>query len=405
MSRERIVSQNQNLAVAMEASRAEEERRKYEIQRICDEAPELIQLEKALKLAYLNKERHLQAQEKLVLSQLESERMAAMEAAMEAARLEAMKSEAGKEERKRLLAEKQRSVLERQMEEREELRKAEERQTELDRRNVAEIMKRIEEEDSLDMLKRKDMQRKTAKMVRDFEEQRKAEVAMRKAAMKEEEEKIRAYNKSLDARNEGVAAKKALKKEEDDRIFRQIVAETQRKQAEEDEFTQLRDMLWEEELEAKRAAEARERRERQERLKTEMVVANRGIMSHKEEARRKEAEAEARMVVAMRRKFAEDEARERAEERSRYEAKQRHMLLIEEQKRLRRDRDVAERTAELARLEEEERREEYRLKVVAEARKRLMAEHAAKLRDFIHGGIFKDREEYEHFIQLAEAEI
>lgn len=242
-------------------------------------------------------------------------------------------------------------------------------------------------------------------MVRDYEEQRAREVKARLAAEKAEEDRINAYNQAVEARSAGVAEKKQAKREEDDRIFRQIVEETQRKQAAEDEFNALRDMLWEEELEAKREAEARGRREKQERMKREMMVANSEIRLHKEEARRKEAEAEARMVVLMRRKFAEDEARERAEEEARRQAKLRHMALIEEQKRLRRTREASDREAELALMEEHAQREEYQRRVVQEARKRLLAEHAAKIKDFIHGGIFKDREEYEQFIKLAESEL
>ena len=103
----------------------------------------------------------------------------------------------------------------------------------------------------------------TARMVRDFEEQRKWEVAAARAAAKAEEDKILSYNKAVEARNEGVAAIKQAKRDEEDRILKKIVEEAARKKAEEDEFNMLRDMLWEEELEAKRAGEQKARADKQ----------------------------------------------------------------------------------------------------------------------------------------------
>ena len=327
-----------------------------------------------------------------------------MEEQMEYDRLNSLRGEEGKAQEKKIMYEKQRTILEEQIRERELLRLEAQKQTERDKDMVEAIMRRINDENEADMRKKRDMQEATARMVRDYEEQRKREQAAKRAADQAEEDRINAYNEAVVARTAGVAEKKQLKRDEDDRIFRQIVEEAQRKQAEEDEFNYLRDMLWEEELEAKREQEVRGRRDRQERMKREMMSANAEMLQFKEDARRREAGAEARMVVAMRRKFAADDARERAEEDARRAAKQRHMALIEEQKRRRRDMDIAERLAEVARLEEESRREEYRRSVVAEARKRLLAEHADKIRDFIHGGVFKDREEYDHFIRMAEEE-
>ena len=296
-------------------------------------------------------------------------------------------------------------MLDQQLKERELARLEAERQTELDQQAVEEIVRRINDEDMEDMRRKRLLQEATARMVRDYEEQRKREVQARIARERAEEERILAYNRDVEARQAGIKERKAQKKEEDDRIFRQIAAEAQRKQAEEAEFSYLRDMLWDEELESKREAEARERREHQERMKHEMMAANSEMLASKERLRRLEAEEEARVVAVMRRKFAEDEAREREEAEQRRLLKLRHIALIEEQRRLRRDREVEERVAELRRLEEESQCEEYRRRVVEEARRRLLQEHAAKVRDYIHGGVFRSREEYDDFVRMAEEKL
>lgn len=107
-------------------------------------------------------------------------------------------------------------------------------------------------------------------------------MAAARAAEKAEEDRINAYNQAMEARNEGIAAKKQAKKDEDDRILAQIVEATERKRKEEEEFNSLRDMLWEEELEAKRSQDALERKMKQIRMKDEMMKANSEMLKVKE---------------------------------------------------------------------------------------------------------------------------
>ena len=209
-----------------------------------------------------------------------------------------------------------------------------------------------------------------------------------------DEEEILAYNRAMEARSHGLAAKKQAKKEEDDRIFKKIVEETEAKRREEEEFNALRDLLWEEELEAKRAADAAGRREHQQIMKRDMMVANESMLKAKEGMKIREAEQEARIVELMRAKFARDEAIEREEEAARQRSKAKHLSLIEKQ---RLDKQILSRQeAEKEGIAERERieREEFTKRVVAEARKRLLQEHAAKLGSYMPGSAFANKEEY-----------
>jgi hypothetical protein len=191
------------------------------------------------------------------------------------------------------------------------------------------------------------------------------------------------------------------KRDEEDRILAKIVEETERKKKEEEEFNQLRDMLWEEELEAKRAAEQQARRDKESEMKREMMEANSQMLSLKAESRRREAEAEARMVALMRRKFAEDEAKERADDEARRRTKVQHMSLIERQKAERKDLYDQEKSREMAIAEENARRDDYRKRVIQEARKRLLEDHAAKLQGYLPHGVFNSEEEYLAFQEAA----
>ena len=71
----------------MHKQKVEQEAREIEIQRVCDSSSELKELERRLKIAYVNKERKAQHQETLLLRKLENDREHAIDEKMEAGRL------------------------------------------------------------------------------------------------------------------------------------------------------------------------------------------------------------------------------------------------------------------------------------------------------------------------------
>ena len=393
--------QNDSLAIEMDKEKNDEERRAREIQRICEDAPELRDLERALKIAYMNKDRAAQHEEKNVIATLEAKRIQQIEDSMELDRVDALQHEANKIEARKKLFEEQRIVLQQQIKEREALLVEAQKQEEMDKEMVNEIVRKINEDDIRDITLRKKKQDELAAMVRAYEEQRKVELAERKRAEKEEEDKIREYNRFMDSRNAGVAAKKQAKKDEEDRILAKIVEETERKRQADEEFNNLRDMLWEEELEAKKRQMEEEKRKQSRQMKIEMMDANSRMLDLKVEAKKREQENEARMVSLMRKKFAEDDARERAEEGKRRDQKLHHMTLIERQRMDRQEMYDREKKAETQAELDMREKEEYRKRVILEARKRLLEEHASKLDGFMPGGAFGSKEEYELFQNVA----
>jgi hypothetical protein len=399
--RELTISQNQALANEIDKDTADDERRKREIQKICEESPELRDLEGVLRIAYLNKERAAQLDEKIVMANREQERIQAIEDQMEYDRVMAIKLESDKDRRKKSMFDDQRAVLQRQIDERKQQLVDSRRQIEQERDMVNDIVERINAEDEAAYRLRKDKQAATADMVRKFEEQRKREREAAALAAREEEERIASYNQALEARGLGVAAKKQAKKEEEDRILAQIVEETERKRKEQEEFDYLRDMLWEEELEAKRTSDARTKELKQKYMREEMMDANARMMVAKEELRKNEAVNEARLVSMMRQKFAQDEAREREQEEVRRSHKMVHMDAIAHQREERKYMYEKEREQEAAMREENARREDYRKQVIQEARKRLLDEHASKLSGYVPNKAFETKDEYDSFQRAA----
>ena len=395
--RELTIQQNQALASELDKDAADAERRAREIQKICEESPELRELEAMLRVAYLNKERAAQHEEKILLATREQERIQAIEDQMEQERIRAIRAESDKDKIKKAMYENQREVLQKQINDRRKQLSDAQQLIEKERKMVDDIIQRIHNEDEVDFRRRKEKQLATAQMVKAFEEQRRGELEAARERARAEDERIAAYNRAMEARSEGVAAKKQAKKDEEDRLLAQIVAETEQRRREEEEFTSLRDLLWEEELEAKRSADAEARRQKQTDMRRDMMAANEQIMRQKDEQRRLEAEKEARLVAAMRNKFAADERKEREEEAARRSVKVHHMTLVEKQRLERKSMYEQERSQEMASLDEAARREEYRKKVIAEARKRLLEEHAARLEGFMPAKAFDNIDEYRHF--------
>jgi hypothetical protein len=395
-------TQNDALAIEMDKEKNDEVRRAREIQRICEDAPELRDLERALKIAYMNKDRAAQHKEKIVLAAHEAARIQMIEDSMELDRVDALQHEADKIEARKKVFEDQRIVLQRQIKEREEHLKEAQKQEEMDKQMVDDIVRKINEDDVRDNAKRKHKQDELAAMVRAYEEQRKVELAAKKRAEKEEEDKIAEYNRFMDSRNAGVAAKKQAKKDEEDRILAKIVEETERQRKADEEFNNLRDMLWEEELEAKKRQMEEDKKKQSRQMKVEMMDANSRMLDLKLDAKKKEQENEARMVVLMRKKFAEDDAAERAKESVRREQKTHHMTLIERQRLDRQEMYDREKSAETQAEADMHDKETYRKRVIQEARKRLLEEHAAKLEGFMPGGAFGNKEEYELFQNVAQ---
>ena len=400
-TQQRVSEQNNALATMLDREKAEQERRELEMQRICDDSPELKDLEKALQIAYLNKERATQHMEKVLRENVEKERNQAIEDAMEHNRQMEIKREEAKKGAADADYAETRVILQRQMKEREDMLLEAKRQVEVDRATVDAIIQKIKDEDEASYRKKKEDQAKSAAMVKQYQDEMRLEKERRKQAARDEENAIAAYNRSVEARNEGQAAKKQAAEDEKAAAYAKIVAETERRRKEEEEYNNLRDMLWEEELEHARAADAKAREDKAWNMRQEMMEANTKMMAQKEALRKQAAEDEARMLTLMRKKFAEDEAKERADEAARKAHKAEHMKLIALQSEERKVMYDKEKAQEEAFLDEGRRREEYRKAVIAEARRKLLEEHAAKLAGYMPGGLLKNKDDVEVWNQVT----
>jgi hypothetical protein len=206
----------------------------------------------------------------------------------------------------------QKSVLQQQMKEREELLLQAQQEALRDKAMVDEIVAKIEAEDAREFAMREARKEATRKEIRMYEIQHEKEMEEKKRKEAEAEAEIKRHMENLMKRDEGIAQAKADRDAGAAAAFKAIAEEAARVQREEEEMTRLRDMLWEEEMEASRKREDEARAAKRAESKAAMALANKQMLEHKQRNRELEAQEEERLVKLMMEKFARDEADERA---------------------------------------------------------------------------------------------
>ena len=144
-------------------------------------------------------------------------------------------------------------------------------------------------------------------------------------------------------------------------------------------FSNLFIYLWGGELEAKRSRERKLKKIRQAGMKRTMMAAYNHMLRNAAQTRQEEMENEACIIFSMLKKFSEDEAKEKLQEERRRQRNIHHQSLVAKQINAKMKECDDERDRQLEISAEETRREQYKKRVVQEARRRLLEEHASKL--------------------------
>ncbi|GMI42816.1 hypothetical protein TeGR_g7134 [Tetraparma gracilis] len=388
-----VHEQNQKLASEISARNAERERMEREIQRVCDTSEELKDLERKLNIAYVNKERAAQHQESLLLKHLEAARESAIDDQMEYERQLFLKKEMDKEDVRRVGMMEQKTVLQKQILDRQVLAVEAREEAERDKEMVAAIVDRINEQDRLEIEEKNAKKEETRALVKYFQQEREKKKAAIIREQEEQEAEIKAYYDKLADRLKKEEQEKKAAEAEKKRRWAAVVLQTKSQNQSKEEFNTLRDMLWEEELEAKRIADDKERVIKREADKKIMMVENQKQLENKRKLIEQQEIEEERIVQIMLNKFKADEQQEADKQQMRLDAKNTFIQNINGQKEERARYYEIEKSKELAERDYQGEMEEYRLRVVAEARKRLLQQHAASLKGFFPKGAITNEAE------------
>jgi len=211
----------------------------------------------------------------------------------------------------------------------------------------------------------------------------------------EENNKIAKFASDKAEREERLAREKAASEKEKERILLGIIAATEARMKESGELEQLRNDLHMEEHEHKARAKERAKQQKMDDDKEDMKQAYVMQMNMKIQKKEEEKAEEDKMRDMLLSKFAEDERLGQMNDQKRRIRIQEHKREAQRLIDLRRDTFQAARDAE--RAEEQRLRDDEvnRRVVVEEERRKLLAEHAVPLRDFLPKGTLHHQNDYD----------
>ena len=159
-------------------------------------------------------------------------------------------------------------------------------------------------------------------------------------------------------------------------------------------FSNLFIYLWGGDLDAKRMREKSNKEIRQAGMKRAMTAAYYRMLRNEAKSRQEEMENEACIIYSMLKKFSEDEAKEKLQEERRRLRSIHHQSFIVKRINEKMKECDDERDRQLETSAEETRREQYRKRVVQEARRRLLEVHASKLLSYYQFKTVESTDDY-----------
>jgi len=384
------------LANAMAARDKQVLKQEREVAQICDNDPTLRALKAKIQAAYMNKERVVQA----ALKAQEKEKLKEEDAKFfkEAAenREGLLAKEKAKEEEMAQMRIRQRDQIQAQLRRNENearLRKIQEFQAERRHANeiIMKIQKQVQEEDAA---ARKKMEEINA-MMHEGLRLRKIEQERRRRAEAEQEKEIAEHKERVAHRNDKLIALKKQQAAAKEQIRLAIEADAMERQKAEEEMLEALDTLRKEQKE--KLEEKKEMEKLRKKYEDKMTMMNANEAQKEESRRRKleEKERERVIVAKMKDKFRQDDLRAEAKARAHKELELNYKKSIHKQMAVRADFFAAAKAADRMQQQLIQEKERFRERVVEEARKAILREHAAKLKDFLPKGVFAKESDLE----------
>jgi len=381
------------LADELSRRKAAQLREDMDKKRICDGSEELRALKERLHVAKVSRERAQQLMQIHVRSEQDKLREHHIAEHMENERLEHVELEHKLNIEKANQRERVKHINQQQIAMKEAQREEALNEYNKERHQVDALVNKIVQEDVQEAAAREEKKEETRMALRRFMVEQKAQQEAMEQAERDEHDRIEKYAADKRAREAALEAEKAEKEKEKGRILNAMIGQMQAKSKEKDELEQLRNDLHFEELEE----ESRRREEMQARKRLEdkedMKNAYMYQMKMKEEKAAKALEEEAVLREQLMKKFAEDDRIEQMNEHKRRMKVEAHKREAERLVQLRRDMNEQQREAERQHDSNLKEHEEKRQLVIEEERRRLLAEHAAELADFLPKGTLESKED------------
>lgn len=360
-----------------------------EIKKILDESEEIKQIKNKIQLAYLNKERSKQIHENQIRKLIELENDAQADDEVISKLNNELHKESQNEGKQRLLALHNKYIIQKQIKEREIQREDAKYEYERDKKQIHEIMKKIEEED-LEVNRNEILKRNKAKM--DMENAYKEKEFIKFKQLQEnalQKEKEREYFETLHKRDKDLRAKKQAEKDEKDKILSKLCEEKKKKEAEKEYWENVRNELYVEEMNRRQKILELEEQEKKIKQKEEMLKSAIEQALKKEEKKKKEDEEEREFKRKLLERFKEDEKMEQYNKIIKKQKELKYREEIEKQWKLKRDQYLNQKELEIMNLKNQKIEEENKRKIIEKEKIRLIKENEEILKSYMEKEYFK----------------
>jgi hypothetical protein len=360
-----------------------------EIKKILDESEEIKQIKNKIQLAYLNKERSKQIHENQIRKLIELENDAQADDEVISKLSNELHKESQNEGKQRLLALHNKYIIQKQIKEREIQREDAKYEYERDKKQIHEIMKKIEEED-LEVNRNEILKRNKAKM--DMENAYKEKEFIKFKQLQEnalQKEKEREYFETLQKRDKDLKAKKQAEKDEKDKILSKLCEEKKKKEAEKEYWENVRNELYVEEMNRRQKILELEEQEKKIKQKEEMLKSAIEQALKKEEKKKKEDEEEREFKRKLLERFKEDEKMEQYNKIIKKQKELKYREEIEKQWKLKRDQYLNQKELEIMNLKNQKIEEENKRKIIEKEKIRLIKENEEILKSYMEKEYFK----------------
>jgi hypothetical protein len=373
-----------SIAAKQEDERRQREKKECEYQRICETSEELRELEKILNMAYMKKERAAQQEEQKLLQHVQQVEEASLDQLMEMHRHQGLQDESSRQFDLRFDPEKFKLDIQSQLAEKQHRRREQEAMIAAgDKALIEQAMLKEERQE-------KERLNATAKRNQEFRKRRLEHERERVQAQREkerqeamEEARIREFEAKQAVRVETNKQRHSDRQARQKEAVARIVAEAKQRQIAEEELEALRDLLYAEEKEAARLEACQQRLAQKRRDQEELRKAQEEQRQLRGEQMALARLAEEKLVAEMQAKYAIELQQDNRLAQKRREAQQKYKMLLREQiedgRRLAQEARRAVREPSTEGLASDT----YKQNIIAEARKRLLMEHASRLGPFL----------------------
>mmetsp|Transcript_76074 Transcript_76074/g.211483 ORF Transcript_76074/g.211483 Transcript_76074/m.211483 type:complete len:496 (-) Transcript_76074:210-1697(-) len=393
--RTRMTMFEENLADELARRKADSLRQEMNKRRICDGSEELRALKERLHAAKVNKERAQQLLEGEVRKEMGFLKEKKISEHMENERLEHMELEHKLNLEKMKQRERVKVINQQQIASKEAQRQEALMEYLKEKDQVDELVNKIAQEDADETRAREEQKAAAKEVMRQFMIEQKQKQEQAEQAEREEAERIEAFAQAKRDQEARLAAEAEEVEREKQRILNKMLGKAEALNKEKEELEQLRNDLHLEQAEA--ANRRRDEVQMRKRLedKEEMKNAYLSQMKMKEEKAQKAYEEDQRIKEALMAKFAEDDRIEQMSEQKRRMKVEQHKREANRLVELRQQMYEVSRADERANEERLRAEESDRQVIIEEERRRLLAEHAPGLRDFLPKHTLETREDYE----------